>query len=824
MVARAQGENLKIDTSVGYDGYYRPGSWVPVFVTISNQPGANQSLADVSDFTGQLMLTSAPVETGATPYRFLRIIDIPKASSKRYILYTKLPEALSGTPRLVLNSENGKFLREFQLNAQDVAKDSLLLVSVSDTLAQPNFPRMRDRLDFLLYAKITPDALPDHWAAYDSASMLVFPKWPSKGIREEAAAALREWVQMGGTLVFLSGLETMSYTDPLGANLLPVTLNGSGRLAEVRQGVFRVLEQGLEPTAGERSFVIGRATPKPGAETLLAVDGAPLIVRQKYGLGSIVFFANDLQASSLNLEQFLMPAWQAVVPIPNLGDAQYEFPDALRRFQTLTGRAARPPNQFIIILICIVYTLVVGPINFAILARRKKLEWAWFTLPAIVLVFFFLIYGFGRLTKGSSNILREMKVENFRQGSTEGSAVTVTGAFVSNPGRHFFRPVAPNQTISDSANWMKEDGFRISDWNYQALSSVSGVPITRALPVVSFENRYGHIYLSALDMGTYDSRTFISRGPENAKGSLDARIVWDGGRLRGTLTNNMGVDFEKTWIAVGNDARELGPLKNGETAALTEQSVLRGYVSMQPDLSFGNQLPYNSIDIFQPPQNSNLEDDAEVNLYNFSLVLTALSNPRLSGPVLPPQRGAIRFIGYRTEPTCAESSTSIEGDVQSRAVATIVRLEASPPPRSTFTVPNPYLHVRLHTYAEKGANGFQVKDQQFQMVDSVAVFSLELPFTDPHLRITRIQIDPIAKALDSQDFILEIFQYGANPGWRPVMPGREFANEDMAMPVSGRLFLRVASVEKKEYKGQAFGWNQYTTLSSLGVTLRGIIE
>jgi hypothetical protein len=41
----------------------------------------------------------------------------------------------------------------------------------------------------------------------------------------------------------------------------------------------------------------------------------------------------------------------------------------------------------------LIYVLIVGPANYFILRRRKKLEWTWVTIPVIVLVFLGAEYG-----------------------------------------------------------------------------------------------------------------------------------------------------------------------------------------------------------------------------------------------------------------------------------------------------------------------------------------------------------------------------------------------------------------------------------------------
>ncbi len=50
----------------------------------------------------------------------------------------------------------------------------------------------------------------------------------------------------------------------------------------------------------------------------------------------------------------------------------------------------------------IIYIAIIGPVNYIILRRKKKLEYAWFTIPALAVAFSFLSYSIGYLYSSGS--------------------------------------------------------------------------------------------------------------------------------------------------------------------------------------------------------------------------------------------------------------------------------------------------------------------------------------------------------------------------------------------------------------------------------------
>jgi len=831
--AFAQPENLEVSASAGFDGYYRPGSWTPVFVDMSNMPSSGSSLESIEDFEGQLMIATTPRDENGSPVQFIRYVDLPRGSKKRYVLYVKFPESPGqSVPELSLNSENGRRLANFKIDVQHVPKDALLVLNVTETaISLPNFPRLGNRLDPLVSGKISPSQLQEHWAAYDSADLMVFSSWPGTGLSSEQVSAIRDWVSMGGTLVFLTGANTSSYSEPSAAELLPVHISGTGRLEEAGDGSFRLAERG-EGVDGRKSYAIAESAPKPGTDVLASADGVPLIAQRKMGNGQLVFFANDLQTSSRLLESHLADAWFSLLPVPNYLAASYELPAVLGQFKTLTGRAARPPNSLLIILICIVYTIIVGPVNFAILGKKKMLEWAWLTVPVIVLVFFVLIYGLGRLTRGGDNIMREMVVEQTRETERVGKTWSVAGTFSSDPGRYYFSPRKQDYILEDPYNWFLPETFKDRNYSSMINPGMSPVSATGSSPLFSYEGETRTVDIRSWPMGVYEAKTFIERGPARNAPPIRSTLMWNRGAIEGSIVNESDVTFEQSWLAVGRDLLELGEMKPN-SARRIPLSPLRYRLSRQGTIQKAADSSFtDAVSEFRSLQTRRPDDNTEVNENNAGLLLEALWQPNETGEFLSPMEGRVYFIGLRgLENEETGLLTNFDARIGSRAILSLVELNPAPPSGSEFLVNDIYMHTRMALYDDTVGTNLQVEGHRLALSESAAVFTVELPFSHPGLRVTDIFFNPDfdQEQIRDENIVFAFYRYdrsgaAGRAGWAIMEPGASLRNAGFALPRNGRLYVRVESRKEGEESGGAMAWNARNYVRDLGISMRGVIE
>jgi hypothetical protein len=101
------------------------------------------------------------------------------------------------------------------------------------------------------------------------------------------------------------------------------------------------------------------------------------------------------------------------------------------------------PNIWIVTLLLGAFVVIVGPVNFYLLRRRRRLEMAWFTIPALSMGFFVAVYGYGMATKGGDQAYASAEILHLISGESRGlllwnsmqfSPRRTTYAFDSPPG------------------------------------------------------------------------------------------------------------------------------------------------------------------------------------------------------------------------------------------------------------------------------------------------------------------------------------------------------------------------------------------------------
>ncbi len=210
--------------------------------------------------------------------------------------------------------------------------------------------------------------------------VLLAPARDMEKLDDEQKRVLLAWVGSGGVFV-LAG-------DPSGFAHLPgelrVITNAGGVVSkELPAKAFGVESKTKPPAVRHYLF-----TPSAEASVLArGNDGAPWAVGKAVGWGRVVYLAFDPDNPPLSGWSGAPDFWNALsrklsggrlAPLPG------------RSFRTailsqISGGAL--PSLTLLFLIFFVYLLVVGPLNYVVLKKLTKLEYAWVTIPAITLVF-----------------------------------------------------------------------------------------------------------------------------------------------------------------------------------------------------------------------------------------------------------------------------------------------------------------------------------------------------------------------------------------------------------------------------------------------------
>lgn len=441
--AAAQTSPFTLDVRAGFDGAYRSGEWFPVTVELANS-GPDVRAVLEWDFPGQ------PGEM-----RFQRAVDLPNGARKRVSMAVlSRGFARNGRMRLL---DGDTPVAEQNVRIIDIDPTMYLVGVISDDATLLN---SLDALQIANYSSadvrhVTLDMLPDQAAALMALNALFLHNVDTSSLRDTQRAALQLWVQQGGQLIVSGGTgaaQTIAGVDPL----LPITVAGSlgaGSLAR------------LATLGGAGGLPAGESVPlstgqlRTGTEALLGDSNdpasLPLLYRQTVGSGSVIFTAFDI--AELRDWRGETALWQ------NLLGAQADARatpltqrDNLLR-DTLRQPASQLPSAGLLLVLLATYLLMIGPINYIVLRRMGRLELAWLTIPATVLVFStaFYVVGFG-LRSGQTQ-LQQIAIVQGTEHQVRGTATAYIGLF--SPRRARYDLALPGDTlVSQLRSWIDGGG------------------------------------------------------------------------------------------------------------------------------------------------------------------------------------------------------------------------------------------------------------------------------------------------------------------------------------------------------------------------------
>jgi hypothetical protein len=204
---------------------------------------------------------------------------------------------------------------------------------------------------------------------------------------------------------------------------------------------------------------------------------------------------------------------------------------------------ALPPIGGLLILL-LGYIGLIGPINYLVLRRLDRREWAWLTMPILIAVFAVAAYGFGSALRGSDVIVNEVAIVRGAPDTTEGTAQVYLGVF--SPTRGTYQLAVPGGALL-SAPLMGD----VFGGQGAILDVVQGDPSR----------------VRGLSVGFGSLRTVRAETPVNAP-KIHAELGLVDGVLQGTIRNDSAVALESPAVVLGGSSVVLADLGPGAEAAI----------------------------------------------------------------------------------------------------------------------------------------------------------------------------------------------------------------------------------------------------------------
>ncbi len=575
----------------GFDGHVKTGVWMPVTVICANR-GRKTSGELAIEARGEFRRT-----TFTTP------VELPAYSNLAYTLYVLLEQVENNELPVVLRPRGGRPVVKKATVKLHQPTDKLILLlsrdpggligaaglqvpvtptpSVSDsgewlgappgapipsppgyyeewtpqpawtnTLALPT--RLADVITAPFNVTTATGAggrlgLPDRAIGYHGVDVVVLHNFSVDRLTRNELAALQTWVRRGGTLVVCYAGAVADVQGAVMQELLPV----------------EVAEERLLTTAnslGQRYGVAMPTTPPFLAASgplrhgiaLAGTRGFPLLSERPYGCGRVLYLALDPQKQPVrSWPQGQRELWRDIVlRRPSLRPAEFA-PDYEDMYgagrQNAVAKALvqipqmRAPSFLIVGLFLFLYVVCVVPLNYIVLRRLDKREWAWATVPGIVLVFTVGAYLAGYTLKGGSVLYREADICSTQAGSDSAVRDGYFGVF--SPARATYDVVLPRGA----------DGVAEAYVTRQALTG--GYEVTQG----------AEFSLPDLLIHMWDMRVFHALSDMDLGGGLETTMEVSRSGIEGRVTNRTRLDLRGTCLLWRGTGITIGALPRGSS-------------------------------------------------------------------------------------------------------------------------------------------------------------------------------------------------------------------------------------------------------------------
>lgn len=515
-----------MDARVLLQGHARLGSWMAIDVRLQNQG---------TPVVGELRLQGG--SQGGT--RFSVPVDLPSPSDKRYTLYAQ-PPSFGQQIEVVLVVGDQPILRQkvaFTIHEATQLTVGVVAAQPAGIVAGIQLPALQNSANPIIVPLAVSD-LPDRIEAWSALDRLIWQDVDSNELTTAQVAALRGWLALGGRLIVVGGTAGPGVLSGFPDAILPYRPETT---VDVAPASLTALLADIPDDAGDipalgGELIRGRALVASGDRTVAA--DAP------YGGGSVTVIGLDPTVGWIAEAKVTPALWRNLIPARSAGAlGNGDDSQIVGAVSDLPALALPPIGGLVLLLFG--YIALIGPINYLILKRLDKREWAWVTMPALIGVFAVGAYAYGSALRGSDIIVNEVAIVRGATDATEGAAQVYLGVF--SPTRGTYQVELPGGALLSAP--VNGDFF---GGQGTVLDVVQGEPAR----------------VRNLSVGFGSLRTVRAETPAEVP-LVHAELQLTNGVVTGTIRNDSAKVLEAPAVVLGGSVVVLSDIEPGATSKVT---------------------------------------------------------------------------------------------------------------------------------------------------------------------------------------------------------------------------------------------------------------
>lgn len=554
-VTAQQEGGVTLSARAGLDGYCKDNTWLPVSVTVENQGANAEGFVEVGI-----------VGNGVGNNVYAEAIDLPNGARKQVQLLA-FPEGFVSEVAVQYTSGGNELSGDIVRVDCLQEGDRLFGLLAGNPSAYSFLNDLDSNSNEAFLAQLNASEFPESPEGLEALDGLVIANFDTGQLNEAQVNAIQQWVTSGGQLVVMGGTGWQKTAVGL-EELMPFTPNGTNQATS-----FSALER-FAPSEDsiEGSSIIATGTPKTSASTLVRQGSQNLVIVDKLGYGEVYYLAFDAAAVNgwdsglINLFNTLFtpvgtqPGWRG-------GFQSWNNADSAAGVFVELGL----PSFFLICSLLCMYVVVLGPINLIVLQRLGKREWAWVSVPGLVIFFSLLTMVLGSQIRGGQARLNRVAVVQVQPGAEVARVDGLVGIF--SPSRSNYE-VALNGGLAAHPIPSFSGG---GDWRIEGAGDEAILPNVR---------------VDAGGIERFAVQGYVSK-PEFGH-TLSLSIHDTGVLLKGSIQNLSGITLENAVLFYPGNYRELGDFQAGGQETVTI-NITKNDQATYAGLSTAGDEPFQPI-------------------------------------------------------------------------------------------------------------------------------------------------------------------------------------------------------------------------------------
>lgn len=537
--------NIVLKVQYDYDNKVRANFVVPAFIEIENN-GA--------ELDGEVRIFITP-EYGKEALVYCLGVHVEANDTASFVLPFK-----AGTTRNIQTYlyQNDKAVAKAKLGKKGVtlATNSLVGILSSDPQGMNHWQGLTKLTDAEGYecmvkaVNLDEDRFPEEQFLLDRFALLVLNHYDINTLNQKQQAALTGWVQGGGVLLVdgdLANTQGIASLQPI----IDLTVNGEIPADEVVQKMYAV----ANTKYSSQKAIETLGVVEPMGAVHYGSEEQPMLLRYEAGSGKVFVSTFSLAAPALSHRGVVTGYFGRVKGMSSIASSIAEAM-AYGYFNTNQMREAVRGIEWLdataiggILIAMVIFIILVGPVNYAILAKKDRRDWIWVTAPVLTLIFCGVFFGIGISRQGNTPISSVVSVLDNRVYGQESHSEIGVGM-----------PQMGNCEVT-----LNIEGFPTKEMTseYYYDDSDTG-KLERGKPVMLFDLS-GQTKAQFPELGRLNMESFgVTREDLALEGGLVASASFGGDKILYQVKNETGAMLEDVTLALPTGYVRIPVLEAGE--------------------------------------------------------------------------------------------------------------------------------------------------------------------------------------------------------------------------------------------------------------------